>query len=110
MIEKMDEELPIENFLPLAKSSVFELRKNDLFWPSFTALMSVYFNPKLNSDTMIQALDAIFEQSEFIQGLGMVSLKMSLILTFSVTSILGKKLTFFIIFFSTAFYFDLYLE
>ena len=67
MIEKMGEELPIENILPLAKSSVFDLRKNDLFWPSFTALMSVYFNPKLNSDTMIQALDAIFEQSEFIQ-------------------------------------------
>ena len=70
----MGEELPIENILPLAKSSVFDLRKNDLFWPSFTALMSVYFNPKLNSDTMIQALDAIFEQSEFIQGLALVML------------------------------------
>ena len=78
MIEKMGEVLPIENFLPLAKSSVFDLRKNDLFWPSFKALMSVYFNPKLNSDTMIQALDAIFEQSEFIQGLGMISHKQSL--------------------------------
>ena len=59
-------------FLQLAQSSVNDLRKNDLFWPAFNALVGVQFQPKFDSDFLIHNFDKILEQSELVQGLALI--------------------------------------
>ena len=62
----------LTNFLQLAQSSVNDLRKNDLFWPAFNALVGVLFQPKFESDFLIHHFDKILEQSELVQGLALI--------------------------------------
>jgi hypothetical protein len=59
-------------FLLLAKSAVFDLRKNDAFWPAFEALVKVIFHPGLQSSILIENADETFQQSETIHGLALV--------------------------------------
>ena len=62
----------LTNFLQLAQSSVNDLRKNDLFWPAFNALVGVQFQPKFDSEFLIQNFDKVLEQSELVQGLALI--------------------------------------
>jgi hypothetical protein len=56
-----------QDFLPLAKSTVFELRKNEEFWPAYGALVKVQFHPRLDSDIMVQTAQDLFNMSELVQ-------------------------------------------
>ena len=62
----------LTKFLQLAQSSVNDLRKNDLFWPAFNALVGVQFQPKFDTDLLIHNFNKVLEQSELVQGLALI--------------------------------------
>ena len=65
----------LQEFLSLAKASVFDLRRNVQFWPAFTALVKVLFHTSNSSEVLIEASKEVFEQSETIHGLALVMVK-----------------------------------
>ena len=62
----------LEIFIRLAKSAVFDLRKNDQFWPAFGALVKVWFHPCLSDKCLNEALEEVINQSELIHGFALV--------------------------------------
>ena len=69
--DQIDQET-LQTFITLAKSAVYDLRKNDQFWPAFGALVKVWFYPTLHDDGLNEALEEVIEQSELIHGLALV--------------------------------------
>ena len=59
-------------FIPSAKNAVFDLRKNDQFWPAFGSYVKVLFSPKNSTDFLIEASKDIFTESETVPGLALV--------------------------------------
>ena len=69
--DQVDQET-LQTFIRLAKSAVFDLRKNDQFWPAFEALVKVWFYPSLSDESLNEALEEVIKQSELIHGFALV--------------------------------------